>query len=98
MLNRNVPKVLVRLISVCYNTQASIVRWGIAYLNPFYVTNGVRERGVLSPQLFNVYIDDLSISLIKLKVGCNLHGVSNNHLVFADDKILLATSPQALQN
>ncbi len=55
------------------------------------------QGGVLSPALFNVYIDDLSCNLNNLNIGCNLNNVSINHLVYADDTVLLAPSPSALQ-
>ena len=63
----------------------------------FTVTNGVREGRILSPKLFYVYIDDLSIGLSGLKIGCNFNGHFVNHLVYADDTVLLAPAPSALQ-
>jgi hypothetical protein len=70
---------------------------GCNFSSQFTVTNGVCLGGVLSPTLFNLYIDDLSHSLCNTNVGCNLNGVSMNHLVYADDTVLLASSPSALQ-
>ena len=35
-------------------------RWGACISDSFKVTNGVHQGGVLSPQLFNIYIDGLS--------------------------------------
>ena len=46
---------------------------------------------------FNVYIDDLSCSLNSLNIGCNFNGLYINHLVYADDTVLLAPDPAALQ-
>jgi len=39
---------------------------------PFTVTNGVRQGGVLSPYLFAVYSDELSIQLGSARVGCTV--------------------------
>ena len=46
------------------------VRWNNVYSNFFQVTNGVRQGGVLSCHLFNVYMDKLSFLLNKQDVGC----------------------------
>ena len=35
------------------------VRWGHCISNSFNVTSGVHQDIILSPQLFNVYIDGL---------------------------------------
>jgi len=39
------------------------------FSEPFHVSNGVRQGGVLSPYLFAVYLDDLSNELNNIKAG-----------------------------
>ena len=51
----------------------------------------------MSPVLFNVYIDDLSKTLHSMPFGCYINNTCVNHLVYADDMVLLAPSPRALQ-
>ena len=47
----------------------------------FTVSNGVRQGGVLSPYMFNVYMEGLSEMLNTCQTGC-YSGVSKvNHLV-----------------
>ena len=65
--------------------------------NLFSVNNGVRQVSMLSLLLFNVYVDDLSVSLSKLPVGCCCGKTVVNHLMYADDIILLAPSVKGLQ-
>ena len=86
----------VRLLFIWHTTQQFRVPWGLSLSSCFYVSNGVRQAGMLSPILFNVYIDDLSTGFTKFKIGCNFNGVFVNHLVYADDTVLLAPSPSAL--
>ena len=88
------PPVIVRLLLFCYQKQSLQVRWQSTLSEPFGVSNGVRQGGVLSPILFTVYIDDLLLDLHQLGVGC----FWNQHFVcYADDVALLAPSPCALR-
>ena len=61
---------------VWYCSQMFIVRWGNTLSSPFSVSNGVRQGGILSPILFNVYVDDLSLILNNSNVGCLVNGQS----------------------
>lgn len=97
LILRNVPIILVRLLSKWFSTQTFAVQWGSCVSNSFNVCNGVRQGGILSPIFFNVYIDDLSTGLTNLNIGCNFNDVYVNHLVYADDTVLIAPSPSALQ-
>ena len=49
------------------------------------VSNGVKQGGILSPHLFNVYVDGLSVNLNKLQIGCLDAGTIMNHMMYADD-------------
>ena len=45
------------------------VRWGATTSTQFTVSNGVKQGGIISPILFNVYMDDLSIALNSSGIG-----------------------------
>ena len=48
------------------------------------MSNGVRQGGILSPFLLNIYMDDLSVNLKEFPTG----GTIVNHLMYADDIVL----------
>ena len=73
------------------------VKWGSLTSDLFYVSNGVRQGSILSPHFFNVYVDDLSSQLNKLKVGCVLGDSIINHLLYADDIALISPSSAGLK-
>jgi len=97
LLSRGVPCYIVRILAFWYANQTNCVRWGGVYSDSFNVSNGVRQGGILSPFLFNVYIDDLSCRLNDCRTGCSFAGMLINHLMYADDLVLIAPSTAGLQ-
>ena len=93
---RGIPGFIVRLLAFWYTNQKMCIRWGNVYSNEFTVSNGVRQGGILSPMLFNVYVDDLSGELNSKNVGVKYNGVIINHLMYADDLVLFAPSSAGL--
>ncbi len=81
-----------RFISAMYrNTSVSI---GDLLLD---VECGVREGGISSPTCFIVQLDDLVRELKKAGVGIDIAGRLICSLLYADDVVLLAETPQQLQ-
>ena len=69
-----------------YNTrQQARVLWNNCNSRYFNVDNGVKQGGVLSPLLVNLYIDGLLIRLQKSGVGCHMNNIYMGALSYADD-------------
>ena len=68
---------------------------GELLLGFFTSTNGVKQGGILSPLLFNVYMDNLSAQLNSQHIGCSTGDVVVNHN--ADDIALFSPSAKSLQ-
>ena len=73
------------------------VRWGNTISTHFTVANGVKQGGVISPILFNIYMDKLSIALNNSGIGGYLGNVFLNHLCYADDLCLISLSSTGMQ-
>ena len=98
LIDRKVPIYLVKILCYWYQHQIMSVRWGCSISKGFNVTNGVRQGGVLSPKLFNVYIDGLSNILNNCTTGGFLGGKRINHMLYADDLCIVSLSSAGLQN
>ena len=70
---------------------------GFNFSGKFYVTNGVRQGGVLSHLLFNVYVNELSECLNKSGIGGSMNGTIINHMLYADDICIISLSSTGLQ-
>jgi len=73
------------------------IQWSGVLSDNFNICNGVRQGGILSPFLFGVYIDELSLCLRSVNIGCRLSNMIVNHLLFADYAVIFAPSAKGLQ-
>ena len=81
LLDRKTPIVIVRILLFWYSKQTVYVKWGRCISDFFYISNGVRQGGILSPKLCSVYVDDLLINRVKSKVGCSIDNLCMNHVM-----------------
>ena len=84
LYNRNVPVVYIRFLIAWYCAQQFFVQWGNVLSVPFSASNGIRQGGILSRLLFNLYMDDTSNTLNSSRQGFII-----NHIMYADDVTLI---------
>ena len=94
---RGVPASIIRILAYWYANQSMQVRWGSSVSGPFSVGNGVRQGGLLSPALFNLYMNDLSDQLNDCSTGCMIGNTVINHLMYADDLAIFSPSSAGFQ-
>ena len=94
---RGAPSYIVRILAYWYGTQTMCVSWGGITSSMITVSNGVRQGCILSSYLFNVYMDGLSVALNKAHVGCLLGESIVNHLMYADDLVLICPSSAGMR-
>ena len=96
LIKRNIDVTLIRLLIFWYCQQTFCVRWGNQFSQFFTVSNGVRQGGIMSPVLFNIYMDELSCNLNQSYIGCSMNGMIINHLMYADDTCIITPSHSAI--
>ena len=79
------------------HTKKMCIRWGNAYSPSFGISNSVKQGGMLSPILFNAYMDDLSVLLTSSNIGGRIGNIFLNHLCYADDLCLISLSSAGIQ-
>jgi hypothetical protein len=61
------------------------------------IRSGVKQGGIMSPQLYNVYVDELMSRLLGAKLGCMIGDFVYSAVFYADDIVLLSSSRMKMQ-
>ena len=85
-------------IKSLYANAKSCVRVNDKVTTWFDVTSGVRQGDSLSPTLFSVFLNDLAQEIKDTDSGVMISGLVLSILLYADDIVLLAPTPEKLQN
>ncbi|XP_060810118.1 uncharacterized protein LOC132904218 [Amyelois transitella] len=79
-----------------YQNQINVVKWSDGISDAYRLECGVRQGGITSPKLFNLYVNDLIVGLSSMRVGCSIDGVVINNISYADDMVLLGPTTKSI--
>ena len=87
-----IPDHLTCLLRNLYAGQKATVRTGHGIMDWFQIGKGVRQGGILSPCLFNLYAEYIrrNAGLDEVKTGIKIARKNINNLICADDTTLMA--------
>ena len=87
-----------RNIKAMYNSISYLVKVQGGHLNAILSNCGLKQGGVLSPLLFNLYIDHIKDIFNESCDPITLLNEPLSHMLYADDLVLLSTSESGLKN
>ena len=97
LMKRNIPTAFLNVVINWYSKMNVIVRWNNSLSAMLRVKSGVRQGGVLSPYLFNVYADVFIKNIVTKNVGCHIGHTCMACMMYADDILLMSASLAGLQ-
>ncbi|XP_022833918.1 uncharacterized protein LOC111361758 [Spodoptera litura] len=98
MEEAGIPGDILGTLKYWYGSQTNVVKWGNGgFSNEYTLKCGVRQGGLTSPSLFNLYINGLIEELSRSGVGCHMCNEPVNNLSYADDMVLLSPSVDGLR-
>ena len=97
LMDRKVPIIFLNLIIYWYKDLKCRVKWGEHFSDWFLITAGVRQGGILSPDFYSIYVDDLVIKLKNSGKGCQFMTYFVAALFYADDMAIIAPSIHGLE-
>ena len=97
LTNQGVEKPYTEILNEIYKNATAIIRIH-EDTNKVHLKRGVRQGDNMSPNPFNACLEDVVFRRMKLEgKGINIDGKHLNNLRFADDLMLMAHTPEELQ-
>ena len=97
---KGIPDQLTCLLRNLYASQEATVRTGHGTTDRFQIGKGVRQGCILSPCLFNLYVEYIirNTGLEEAQAGMKIVGRNIHNLRYADDNTLMAESEEELKS
>ena len=88
---------ILNVIKVIYKDVQYCIRLNGLHTDWFSVGTGLKQGCLLSPLLFNLFINNLVDAIKSLNVGVDIDGEKTGILLYADDLVLMAETEPELQ-
>jgi len=97
LLRYNIDGKIYFAIKKLYQNTVNTIRLNSYFTQWFKSEYGVRQGDVLSPTLFDIYLNDLAIKINSSKLGIKIGDFYVGILLYADDIVLISDSETNLQ-
>ena len=87
----------INILKALYHKLKCSVKLNGVTTDWFDVSMGLKQGCILSPQLFNLFINDLTDRINDLKCGVKIGNEQISILLYADDIVLLSSNEEDLQ-
>jgi retron-type reverse transcriptase len=86
-----------RILVAYYNNSKIIVKVGMEKSEAYRTTEGVKQGGVLSPYLFNFFINEMITNCLDLNIGAKIGDHNISIVSYCDDIVLLSSTTSHLE-
>ena len=97
LIERKIPLCFLNILITWHDGLWCRVKWEDHLSDWFPILAGVRQGGVLSPDLYSIYVDGLINILKSSGAGCHYNLSFAAALLYADDMAVIAPSLKGLQ-
>ena len=95
--NKGINGKFLNILQSMYNKTSATVRINSNHTDKFHTVYGIRQGDVLAPILFALFVNDIAESVKSTGLGVEVGDGRLPLLMYADDIILIASSPKDLQ-
>ena len=96
LIKRQCCPLIAKFLASLYTCQHVQIKWNDTLSRIVNVKNGIKQGGVLSPILFNIYSEEMLQRLKMSGFGCHVGDIFMGALAYADDVVLLCPTKYGL--